>query len=95
MNINISSSRILFTTTLHEGEYTEINLKTIESPTMELILQYIYMRQIDISYDNVLDVMRTADYLCIDGLVQLCHEFLIECLEPENCVTLLQFSEYV
>lgn len=87
--------RILFTTTLHEGDYTKINLKSIESTTMEFILQYIYMRQIDINYDNVMDIMRTADYLCIDGLVQLCHEFVVECLGPDNCVTILQFAEYV
>lgn len=86
--------RILFTTSLHEGEFTRINLKMIESSTMELILQYIYMRQIDINYNNVLDIMRVADYLCIDGLVQLCQEFAVECLGPENCVTLMQFAEY-
>lgn len=62
---------------------------------MELILEYIYMRQIDINYDNILEIMRTADYLLIDGLVQLCHDFLVECLGPDNCVTLLQFAEYV
>ncbi|KAL5236684.1 hypothetical protein ACI65C_004094 [Semiaphis heraclei] len=86
--------RILFTTTLHEGEYTKINLKSIESTTMESILQYIYMRQIDINYENVMDIMRTSDYLCIDGLVQLCHEFVVECLGPDNCVTVLQFADY-
>lgn len=53
------------------------------------------MRQIDINYDNVMDIMRTADYLCIDGLVQLCHEFVVECLGPDNCVTVLQFAKYV
>lgn len=70
-------------------------MKAIDSATMELILQYIYMRQIDINNDNVLEVMRVADYLCIDGLVQLCHEFVVECLGPENCVTLLQYAECV
>lgn len=49
----------------------------------------------DINDDNVLDVMRVADYLCIDDLVKICHEFVVECLGPENCVTLLQFAEYV
>jgi len=92
---NFKYFRILFTTTLHEGEHTKIKLKDIDSSTMELVLQYIYMRQIDLNYDNVLDVMRVADYLCIDGLVQLCHDFVIECLGPNNCVTVLQFAEYV
>lgn len=67
----------------------------MESSTMELVLQYIYMRQIDLNYDNVLEIMWTADYLCIDGLVQLCHQFVVEYLGPNNCVTLLQFAEYV
>lgn len=87
--------RILFTTTLHEGDYTKIHLKEIDSTTMELVLQYIYLRQLDINYDNVLDIMQVADYLCIDGLVKLCHEFIVECLGPDNCVTVLQFAEYV
>lgn len=62
---------------------------------MDCILQYIYLRQIDMNYEYAMDIMRTADYLCIDGLVQLCHEFFVDCLEPNNCVTLLQFAEYV
>lgn len=63
---------------------------------MELILQYIYMRQVDLNYDNVLEVMRTSDYFCIDGLVQLCHEYLVNyILGLDNCVTLMQFGKYV
>ncbi|VVC46024.1 BTB/Kelch-associated,BTB-kelch protein,BTB/POZ domain,Kelch-type beta propeller,Kelch repeat type [Cinara cedri] len=85
--------RILFTTTLHDGENTQIFLKTVESSTMESILQYIYSRQIDLHYNNVLEVMRTADYFCIDGLVQLCHGYLIECIGTDNCVTILQFAD--
>jgi hypothetical protein len=74
----------------------KIHLKTVESSTIEQILQYIYLRQVDICYDNILDIMQTADYLRIDGLVQLCSKSLIvDYLEPENCVTLLQFAEYV
>jgi len=93
LNLYFENFRILFTTTLHEGEHTKINLKGIESSTMELILQYIYMRQIDLNIDNSLDIMRVADYLCIDGLVQLCHDFIVECLGVSNCVTVLQFAE--
>lgn len=85
--------RILFTTNLHEGEHTKINMKDIESSTMEIILQYIYMRQIELNIDNALDVMRVADYLCIKSLVHLCHEFIVECLGVSNCVTVLQFAE--
>lgn len=85
--------RILFTTTLREGEHTKINLKEIDSSTIELILQYIYLRQIDLNCDSVLDIMREADYLGIDGLVQLCHGFVVECMGPNNCVTVLQFAE--
>ncbi|VVC41496.1 BTB/POZ domain,SKP1/BTB/POZ domain,BTB/Kelch-associated [Cinara cedri] len=88
-----TNHQILFTTTLHEGENTKIYLKQIESSAMESVLQYIYTRQIDLNYDNVLEVMRTADYFCIDGLVELCHWYLVECLGPDNCVKILQFSD--
>lgn len=62
---------------------------------MESILQYIYLRQVDITCHNATDIMRTADYLGIEGLVQLCHEFLTEILTPDNCVSIMQFAEYV
>lgn len=63
---------------------------------MELILQYIYIRQVDLNYDTVLEIMQAADYFSIDGLVQLCHEYLVEfILAPNNCVTLMQFGRYV
>ncbi|XP_050439090.1 kelch-like protein 10 [Adelges cooleyi] len=86
--------RILFTTTLHEGEFTKINLKLVDSLAMESILQYIYLRQVDITCHNATDIMRTADYLGIEGLVQLCHEFLTEILTPDNCVSIMQFADY-
>jgi len=88
--------RILFNNTLkHEDEgFTRIPMEGIDSSTMELILQYIYTRQMDVDCDNVLEVMRVADYLHIDGLVQLCHVFVVECLATENCVDLLQFAKY-
>lgn len=62
---------------------------------MELILQYIYLRQINLTRDNALDVMRMANVLGVSGLVSLCHEFVVEYLGPDNCVTVLQFAEYV
>lgn len=62
---------------------------------MEQILQYIYLRQVDINYESALEVIRTADYLGINSLVELCQEFLVECIRPNNCVTLLQFAKYV
>lgn len=62
---------------------------------METILQYIYLRQVDINYESALEIIPTADYLGIKSLVELCQEFLIECMRPKNCVTLLQFAKYV
>lgn len=85
----------MFNNTSHEEGFAEIPMNGIDGATMELILLYIYTRQTDIDCDNVLDVMRVADYLRIDGLVQLSHVFAVESLAPANCVDLLHFAVYV
>lgn len=80
---------------MHKDDYTKVLLKTIDSSTMDSVLQYIYLRQVDINRDSVTEIMKTADYFCLDGLVQLCHGFIVDCLGPHNCVIIMQFAECV
>ncbi|XP_043470677.1 kelch-like protein 10 [Leptopilina heterotoma] len=84
--------RALFTTTLHSHEQTDVLLPGVSSYTMNLLLEYAYLRTLDINNDNVCQILITADYLNIIGVLDLCCNYLTENLVPANCIGILRFA---
>jgi kelch-like protein 10 len=84
--------RTLFTTTLHSKEKTDIHLPGVDSETLTLILDYCYTRKVDINQENVSQLLVSADYLIVPGLVELCCDFFKSMLAPENCIGIMRFA---
>ncbi|XP_014471269.1 PREDICTED: kelch-like protein 10 [Dinoponera quadriceps] len=84
--------RTLFTTTLHSREKTDVLLPGVKSPMMTLLLEYAYLRSIDINRENVCELLTTADYLSILGVRDLCCDYLRDNLAPENCIGMKRFA---
>jgi kelch-like protein 10 len=82
----------LFTTPLHCTERTDVILPGVTSETMSLILEYVYMRSVDISQENVCTLLVSADYLRMPDLLELCRNFLKNMLTPENCIGIMCFA---
>ncbi|XP_071580857.1 kelch-like protein 10 isoform X3 [Temnothorax nylanderi] len=84
--------RALFTTTLHSREKTDVLLPGVTSPMMNLLLEYAYLRSIDVNQENVCELLTTADYLSIVGVLDLCCDYLRDNLAPENCIGVMRFA---
>lgn len=84
--------RTLFTTTLHSREKTDVLLPGVTSPMMNLLLEYAYLRSIDVNRENVCELLTTADYLSIIGVFDLCCDYLRDNLAPENCIDVMRFA---
>ncbi|XP_033324832.1 kelch-like protein 10 isoform X1 [Megalopta genalis] len=84
--------RTLFTTTLHSREKTDVLLPGVSSNMMNLLLEYAYLRSINVNKENVCQLLVTADYLNILGVLDLCSEFLKQNLAPENCISVMRFA---
>ncbi|CAL1684216.1 unnamed protein product [Lasius platythorax] len=84
--------RTLFTTTLHSREKTDVLLPGVTSPMMNLLLEYAYLRSIDVNRENVCELLTTADYLSILGVLDLCCDYLRDNLAPENCIGVMRFA---
>lgn len=87
-----SFCRTLFTTTLHSREKTDVLLPGVTSPMMNLLLEYAYLRSIDVNRENVCELLTTADYLSILGVLDLCCDYLRDNLAPENCIGVMRFA---
>lgn len=59
---------------------------------MTLLLEYAYLRSVDINHENVCELLITADYLSIFGMLELCCNYLRDNLTPENCIGMMKFA---
>jgi kelch-like protein 10 len=58
---------------------------------MNLILEYVYTQNVDIDQENVWQLLMSADYFILPGLLELCCDFLRREMAPENCIGILRF----
>ena len=57
------------------------------------ILDFLYSGTIEITSNNVYEMMEAADYLNISAVKTFCTEFLTEEVKIENCLTLKRFTK--
>lgn len=73
---------------------SEVDLTSlaIKMDTFETILDYIYTSEIQLSEENIQDILQAADVLLLDRLKDICCEYLEECITPENCLGIMDFA---
>nr|CAH7722297.1 unnamed protein product [Callosobruchus chinensis] len=59
---------------------------------LQELLVYVYLRNLDITEENVYTLLITADYLSILGVIHLCSKYLEDNLGPTNCIGVLRFA---
>ncbi|KAG9468145.1 hypothetical protein GDO78_013682 [Eleutherodactylus coqui] len=85
--------RALFTSVLNDSDEV-YDFPGVSPDIMKLILEYAYTWTVPINPDNVKSLFIAADYFNILGLVQLCSEFLMNQLCPENCIGIYKFIKH-
>ena len=59
---------------------------------MNHLLEYSYLRSLDVNPKNVCQLFITADYLSVFGVLDICREYLRKNLSPEICMRVLRFA---
>ncbi|KAM4721951.1 actin-binding protein IPP isoform 1-T2 [Rhinophrynus dorsalis] len=70
-----------------------VQINGVEPSSFESLLDFIYTGSVNISTENVQELMTSADMLQLSHVVELCSDFLKEQIEPANCIGFFQFSE--
>ncbi|CAD7079728.1 unnamed protein product [Hermetia illucens] len=55
-----------------------INLDQFETAAVEMVVEFIYTGQMELSVDTVADIFEVADFLQVEDLLQLCERFFIK-----------------
>ena len=69
----------------HSVEINEFDGKAVNS-----IIEYIYTCKIDINEDNVMALLRAADFLQVDDVKQMCFDYLESVLTIDNCLDVIK-----
>lgn len=83
----------LFTCDMKEKQQTEVKLEGFKSFVMNDLLNYIYTGEVEITEENVKELVFAGDYLLIESLKSKGIFFLEETLSPSNCLSVRAFSE--
>ncbi|CAD1474074.1 unnamed protein product, partial [Heterotrigona itama] len=88
--------KALFTNSLKSGktEITEVAIESVPGKIFSLILDYAYTGTCNVNADNVEQLLPLADQFEVLGVVQLCCQFLLQELRPENCLGIFNFARH-
>jgi kelch-like protein 10 len=70
-----------------------IELPGITDEMLDILLEYAYNREVNITGDNVHELLPAADQFNIEGIVFKCCKFLEESLNPDNCIGLRNYAK--
>ena len=83
----------LFTSDMKERHQSEVKLEGFRSFVMNDLLNYIYTGEVEITDENVKELVFAGDYLLIESLKDKGSMYLEETLSPSNCLSVRAFSE--
>ena len=85
--------RSLFANESNESRACDIEVSGVDLDVMNLILEYVYTRKVEITMENVFNVLPVADLFHLDGLTRACCALLISELRPNNCIGIMKYGE--
>lgn len=83
--------RTLFTTSL-PSEKDHISIGGIRAMIMERIIKYAYLRELDISEEDMFEMYAAADFLGMPSLQERCIQYIKSVLRTENCVLVMLYG---
>lgn len=85
--------RAMFASGMKETRQSTIELKGVDADGFRLILDYAYSGEVEVTTENVQDLLSAANFLQMANLRDACCDFLEGQLEPGNCLGIRSFAD--
>ncbi|XP_070556315.1 kelch-like protein 7 [Ptychodera flava] len=85
----------MFTSKYTEAENAKVELKEVDSGTVETLVNFAYTGDIELTSSNVQSIMSAANRYQINDVIEMCVEFLKRELSPENCLGIREFANFL
>ncbi|XP_071961464.1 kelch-like protein 12 [Antedon mediterranea] len=83
----------MLTGEMSESQRQQVELKGLKARTLKILINYVYTEDIEITEDNVQELLPAACLLQLKGVKQACCDFLENQLDPANCLGIKHFAE--
>lgn len=83
----------MFTSNLEESKQRLVTIQNIPANVMKLLLDYCYTSTIDITQDNIQDVLPAASLLQLTWVKEACCSFMKDQLDSSNCLGITAFAD--
>merc|ERR1711990_722185 len=85
--------RSMFAGSLKEAfQHERVELKELDENVVSNLIEYCYTGRITIDEQNVMRLLETANLLQFDTVRNMCSEFLINQLSPDNCIEMAEMA---
>lgn len=85
--------RAMFNKNMLESQNNMVTLYDISAIGFKLLLNYMYTSQLELTDENIQEVLEVAVYLQIHHVINKCSEYLEKHLNKENCVDIVRIAE--
>ncbi|CAG5135227.1 unnamed protein product [Candidula unifasciata] len=85
--------KAMFFSGMEEQSRSEIELHDISSDVFNIIISFMYTGLVRVDINTCQDLLSVADMLGVDDIVEICSEFLLEHMSPQNCVGIYVFAD--
>lgn len=83
----------LFSSKMKESYESKVNISNVSAEIMEVILDFIYTSVLNISDDNVYDLLCAADYFQMQSIKDFCSFYLKESTSDDNWHVVWKFAK--
>ena len=83
----------MFAGSLKEAfQHERVELKELDENVVSNLIEYCYTGRITIDEQNVMRLLETANLLQFDTVRNMCSDFLINQLSPDNCIEMAEMA---
>ena len=82
----------MLTVNMQESRKDSVELKALSASGVQALLTFIYTGKMDLTEDNVADVVAAASHLQVTSALTMCTQFLAGKVGTANCVDILNLS---
>jgi len=82
----------MFTSDVVEAKRDRIVIQSLDSPTLASLLDFMYTGEIEVTNENVQDLLIAGDMIELREVVEICTDHLVRQLEPSNAIGIFRFA---
>lgn len=92
----ISSSeyfRALLGPNFKEGQEEKLTISDVDGPTLKAIINFCYSGKIQITEENIMQIVAAASHMAFDRIEQKCEQLWNESLATSNCLQIFSAAD--